>query len=69
MCGGHHEARGHGRRSRGFGRRGFPNREVWVERLRDYEQQLETELANVKDVIERLAAGDAPEQPEQPGTA
>ena len=45
---------------------GFPDREVWVERLRDYEQQLETELANVKDVIERLAAGDAPEQP---GTA
>jgi hypothetical protein len=66
MCGGHHEARGHGRRSRGFGRGGFPDREVWVERLRDYEQQLETELANVKDVIERLAAGDAPEQP---GTA
>ena len=65
MCGGHHEARGHGRR-RGFGRRGFPDREAWVERLRDYEQQLETELANVKDVIERLAAGDAPEQP---GTA
>jgi ribosomal protein L19E len=65
MCGGHHEARGHGRR-RGFGRRGFPDREVWVERLRDYEQQLEIELANVKDVIERLAAGDAPEQP---GTA
>ncbi len=66
MCGGHHEGRGHGRRGGGFGRRGFPDREVWVERLRDYEQQLETELANVKDVIERLAAGDAPEQP---GTA
>ena len=65
MCGGHHEARGHGRR-RGFGRRGFPDREVWVERLRDYEQQLEADLANVKDVIERLTAGDAPEQP---GTA
>ena len=63
MCGGHHEARGYGRRGRGFGRGGFPDREVWVERLRDYEQQLETELANVKDVIERLAAGDAPEQP------
>jgi len=63
MCGGDHEARGHGRRGRGFGRRGFPEREVWVERLRDYEQQLETELANVKDVIARLAAGDAPEQP------
>ncbi len=64
MCGGHHETRGHGRR--GFGRRGFPDREVWVERLRAYEQQLETELANVQDVIARLAAGDAPEQP---GTA
>jgi ribosomal protein L19E len=62
MCGGHHGGRGYGRR-RGFGRGGFPDREVWVERLRDYEQQLETELANVKDVIERLAAGDAPEQP------
>lgn len=68
MCGGHHEGRGYGRRGRGFGfgRGGFPEREVWVERLRDYEQQLETELANVKDVIARLAAGDAPEQP---GTA
>ena len=60
MCGGHHEGRGYGRRR---GRGGFPDREVWVERLRAYEQQLETELANVKDVIERLAAGDAPEQP------
>jgi hypothetical protein len=61
MCGGHHELRSRGRR--GFGRRGFPDRETWVERLRDYEQQLEAELANVKDVIQRLAAGDTPEQP------
>ena len=37
MCGGHHEGRGYGRR-RGFGRGGFPDREVWVERLRAYEQ-------------------------------
>jgi hypothetical protein len=62
MCGGHHETRGRGRG--GFGRRGFPDRETWVERLRELERQLETELANVKDVIERLAADDAPEQPE-----
>jgi len=61
MCGGHHELRGRGRR--GFGGRRFPDRETWVERLRDYEQQLEAELANVKDVIQRLAAGDTPEQP------
>ena len=66
MCGGHHEGRG-SRPAPGLRpSAAFPDREVWVERLRDYEQQLETELANVKDVIERLAAGDAPEQP---GTA
>jgi hypothetical protein len=63
MCGGHHEYRGRG--FRGFGRRGFPDRETWVERLKTYEQHLEQELQNVKDVIERLGGNDAPEQPSQ----
>jgi hypothetical protein len=52
MCGGHHHE--HARGFRGFGRRGFPNREVWLERLQDYQARLEEELANVRDVIERL---------------
>jgi hypothetical protein len=60
MCEGHHEHRGHGFRR--FGRRGFPNRETWVERLQAYQQHLEQELQNVKDVLERLG-GDTPEQP------
>jgi hypothetical protein len=60
MCGGHHEHRGRG--FRGFGRRGFPDRQTWVERLQAYQQHLEDELKNVKDVIERLGGADAPEQ-------
>ena len=64
MCGAHHEHRGHGhgRGFRGFGRRGFPSRDVWVERLQSYEQHLEQELKNVRDVIERLGEGEAPQQ-------
>jgi hypothetical protein len=61
MCGGHHEHRGRG--FRGFGRRGFPNRETWVERLQAYEQHLEQELQNVRDVLERLGGNESPEQP------
>jgi hypothetical protein len=61
MCEGHHEHRGRG--FRGFGRRGFPNRETWVERLQAYQQHLEQELQNVKDVLERLGGNEAPEQP------
>jgi ribosomal protein L19E len=61
MCGGHHEHRGHGRR---FGRRGFPSRDVWVDRLQAYQAHLEQELENVRDVIERLG----PEAPGQPET-
>ena len=62
MCGGHHrEYRGRG--YRGFGRRGFPDRETWVERLKAYEERLERELENVKDVIERLGGNESPEQP------
>ena len=58
MCGGHHEQRGFSRR---FGSRGFPSRDVWVERLQAYQAHLEQELQNVRDVIERLG----PETPEQ----
>jgi hypothetical protein len=64
MCEGHHhEGRGHGRGHgfRGFGRRGFPNREQLVERLQGYQQHLEGELTNVQELLERL--GDNPEQP------
>ena len=65
MCGSHHHeghGQGHGRGFRGFGRRGFPNREQLVERLQGYQQHLEGELKNVQELLERL--GDAPEQPE-----
>jgi hypothetical protein len=60
MCGGHHE---HGGRGRRFGQRGFPSRDVWVERLQAYQAHLEQELQNVRDVIERLGP-DAPGQSE-----
>ena len=44
MCGGHHHR----------GRRGYPTREQWAERLRDYREHLEAELKNVQELIERL---------------
>jgi hypothetical protein len=57
MCGGHHHRRG---------RRSYPNREEWVERLQSYREHLEGELKNVQELIERLGtpAADAP-QPTQ----
>ena len=68
MCEGHHHEgrehgsqRGPGRGFRGFGRRGFPNREQLVGRLQGYQQHLEGELKNVQELLERL--GDAPEAP------
>jgi hypothetical protein len=60
-----YERHGHrhgGRGPRGFGRGGFPRREAWVERLQAYQAHLEEELANVKDVIQRLG----PIEPDQP---
>jgi hypothetical protein len=61
MCEGHHH---HHRRGRG--RRGFPNREQLVERLTGYRQHLESELANVQELLERLgdAAGSASVDPQ-----
>ena len=50
MCGGH----------RFRGRRGFPNREQWVDRLQSYREHLEDELKNVQELIERLAEPQAP---------
>jgi len=56
MCGGH----------RFRGRRGFPNREQWVDRLQSYREHLEDELKNVQELIERLGEAPAPEQGPQP---
>ncbi len=55
MCGSHHH--------RGHGRRGYPSREQWAERLQAYQQHLEDELKNVQELLERL--GDAPQQTAQ----
>jgi hypothetical protein len=45
MCHG----RRHGRRFRRFG-----NREEWLQRLEEYQRDLEQELADVADVLRRL---------------
>lgn len=50
MCHGGHA----GRR----GRRRFGNREDWLRRLEEYRRDLEQELADVSDVIERLRSGE-----------
>lgn len=56
---GHHRG-GHERGFRGgFGRRGFPSRDEWLERLEAHRERLEQDLANVRDLIQRLQ-GDAP---------
>ncbi len=56
MCGGHHHLGGR--------RHGFPSREDWLERLQQHEQRLQADLANVRELIERLGppapAGDQP---------
>jgi hypothetical protein len=56
MCGGHHYGRGF------RGRHGFPSREQWLERLQAHQQQLERDLANVRELIERLGGGEQPAQ-------
>ena len=55
---------GMGRRftRRGFGgRRGFPTREEWVERLEAHRDRLEHDLENVRDLISRLKDDSTPE--------
>jgi uncharacterized protein YllA (UPF0747 family) len=54
MCGSHGRFRG---------RRGFPDREQLVERLRHYQEHLDREQQKVKELLERLA--DPAEQPQQ----
>jgi len=46
---GHHHGHGPGR-----GRRGFPSREQWVERLEAYRERLERDLGNVDELLKRL---------------
>jgi hypothetical protein len=53
----------HGRR-RGFHgmRRGrYPSPEQWLERLEDYQRDLEQEAANVAELIRRLKEAQKPE--------
>ena len=54
----HHHRHGHGP---WFGRRGFPSREEWVERLEDYRERLERDLANVDELLKRLRDEPQPE--------
>ena len=58
--------RGHHRRHGGppFGRRWY-SRDNVLERLESYQRDLEQELADVSDLLQRLRAG---EQPQQTGT-
>ena len=55
----------HGRRRhhQRFGRRWY-DRENVLERLENYQRDLEQELADVSDLIARLRAGEQPGQPE-----
>ena len=53
----------HRRHRRGFGRhrgigRGWYDRETVLERLTEYQRDLEQELADVSDLIKRLQAGE-----------
>jgi DNA-binding transcriptional MerR regulator len=54
---------GHRKHYRGFGQRWY-DRENVLERLERYQRDLEQELADVSDLIERLRAGEQPGQPE-----
>jgi hypothetical protein len=50
-------------------RGGFPNRQELVERLENYQRDLEQELADVSDLIGRLReTGATPGTPEQTAT-
>ena len=58
MCYGEEHRRGRGfagaRGFRAFGWGGFPSRDEWVERLEAHRERLESDLANVRDLIARL---------------
>jgi hypothetical protein len=53
----HHH--GYRRRRGRFGQRWY-DRENFLERLESYQRDLEQELADVSDLIQRLKAGEAP---------
>jgi hypothetical protein len=53
---GHHRMRG-----RGFRLRRYPTPEEWLERLEEYQKDLEQETANVAELIRRLREGQKPE--------
>jgi hypothetical protein len=52
---------GHRRRHRGLGRRWY-ERENVLERLESYQRDLEQELADVSDLIQRLRSGETQTQ-------
>ena len=52
----------HGHRHRGrFRRRRYPSPEEWLERLEEYQRDLEQETANVAELIRRLKQGEKAE--------
>ena len=52
----------HGHRHRGrFHRRRYPSPEEWLERLEEYQRDLEQETANVAELIRRLKEGEKAE--------
>jgi hypothetical protein len=60
--------RRHRRLRRGLGERWY-ERERVLERLEDYQRDLEQELADVTDLIQRLRAGEQPSPGAEPQTA
>ncbi|MFL5755544.1 MAG: hypothetical protein ACJ77N_04515 [Chloroflexota bacterium] len=55
MCGHeHHRHEHHHARGTWRGRRGFPSREEWVERLEAHRDRLERDLGNVDELLKRL---------------
>ena len=59
---------GRGRHHRGLGRRWYERGNV-LERLENYQRDLEQELADVSDLIQRIKAGEQPTPETQPQTA
>lgn len=60
----HHRHHGWGRGPRMFFRGPFPNRLELIERLENFQRDLEQQLADVSDVLSHLrdSADDAPQQ-------
>jgi hypothetical protein len=57
---GRHHRRFRGGCGPGFHRR-VPNREEWLQRLEEYQKDLEQEVADVADLIRRLKEGEPQE--------